>query len=150
MWYGAFLQSLASIGNISKACVAAQVSRQTVYRHRNSDPDFSAAWDEALEAAADLLEEEARRRAHDGWTEPVYQRGEHVGNVRKYSDTLLIFLLKGARPEKYRERLSIITEDAIDAEIRRLTSALEEAGQAPKAITAEATAGDSTRAGTTT
>ena len=29
-----------------------------------------------------------------------------AGVVRKYSDTLLIFLLKGQRPEKYRDRPS--------------------------------------------
>jgi hypothetical protein len=27
-----------------------------------------------------------------------------VGFIQEYSDTLLIFLLKGLRPEKYRER----------------------------------------------
>ncbi len=53
---------------------------------------------------ADLLEDEAVRRAKDGVEEPVYQGGKLVGHVQKYSDTLLIFLLKGAKPEKFRER----------------------------------------------
>jgi hypothetical protein len=34
----------------------------------------------------------------------VFYQGEKVGTVQKYSDTLLIFLMKGVRPEKYRER----------------------------------------------
>jgi hypothetical protein len=59
----------------------------------------------AKEMAADRLEEEAWRRAVDGVEEPVgFYRGEPGAYVRRYSDTLLIFLLKGLRPEKYRER----------------------------------------------
>ena len=37
----------------------------------------------------------------------MYYKGEVVGTIRKYSDTLLIFLLKGALPEVYRERYEI-------------------------------------------
>ena len=46
-----------------------------------------------------------RRRAVEGVEEPVgWYKGEAGGVVRKYSDTLLIFLLKGRKPEMYRER----------------------------------------------
>jgi hypothetical protein len=34
--------------------------------------------------------------------------------VRKYSDTLLIFLLKGARPAKYRERQQVEVSGQLD------------------------------------
>ena len=44
----------------------------------------------------------------EGWEEPVgWYKGEAGGTVRRFSDTLLIFLLKGAAPEKYRERLEV-------------------------------------------
>jgi hypothetical protein len=33
-----------------------------------------------------------------------------VGVIREYSDTLLIFLLKGLRPAKYRERYDVAVE----------------------------------------
>ena len=59
--------------------------------------------DHAREGAADTLEAEARRRAIEGVEEPVFHKGEQVGTLRKYSDVLLIFLLKGARPERYRD-----------------------------------------------
>lgn len=59
----------------------------------------------ALETAAEVLEQEAWRRAVTGTLKPVYQGGEQVGTVREYSNTLMIFLLKGANPEKYRERV---------------------------------------------
>ena len=86
--------------------------RQTVYDWRAADPAFAAAWDAALDQAADTMEREAFRRAVEGVEEPVYGRvakdsdGE-IGRITKYSDTLLIFLLKGARPEKYRERQQV-------------------------------------------
>lgn len=111
LWRTPFLGTLSATGNVSSAVVAADVSRAFVYAERTRDPDFAALWDAALDMAADALELEARRRAHDGWEEPVFGsmgtgRGTgEIGTVRKYSDTLLIFLLKGARPEKYRDRV---------------------------------------------
>jgi len=41
------------------------------------------------------------RRARDGVEEPIFHQGKNVGTVRKYSDTLLIFLLKSHKPERY-------------------------------------------------
>lgn len=102
----AFLAALAETGNITRAAELSGVDRSTHYDWLASDEsgDYAAAVADAEQQAADRMETEARRRAVEGWDEPVYQGGEHVGTVRKYSDTLLIFLLKGARPEKYRER----------------------------------------------
>ena len=39
----------------------------------------------------------------DGVEEPVYHQGVCIDTIHKYSDTLLIFLLKGHAPAKYRE-----------------------------------------------
>ena len=33
----------------------------------------------------------------------MYHRGKAIGAIREFSDTLLIFLLKGAKPSKYRD-----------------------------------------------
>jgi hypothetical protein len=102
----AFLESLREFAIVQKACDAANISRPAVYAWRKSDPDFAAAWDEAKRDAADTLEDEAYRRARDGVIEEsVDKDGNHIKRV-KYSDTLLIFLLKGAKPEVYKERLS--------------------------------------------
>ena len=59
-----------------------------------------------MEQAADVLEREAWRRASEGVKQPVFYQGEVCGHVQKYSDVLLIFLLKGARPDRYREQLA--------------------------------------------
>lgn len=108
-WEQAFITALADQGVVSHACKLANIGRSTAYEHRAAHPDFAQAWDEALEIAADTLELEVRRRAHEGVEEPVFGRvGKDqdgiVGYVTKYSDTLMMFLLKGIRPDKYRER----------------------------------------------
>ena len=101
---GKFLAALAETGNVTKACGIAKIGRMTVYDWRDGDEYFTTRWEKALDKGADALEDEATRRAHDGVEEPVYFKGEVVGHVQKYSDTLLIFLLKGRRPEKYKDR----------------------------------------------
>lgn len=105
---------LAEGGNVTLAARAAGIERSTAYDRRNGNEAFAALWDDAMDQAGDLLEAEARRRAYEGWNEPVYGRlagkdaGEgEIGVVRKYSDTLMQTLLKGAKPEKYRERQQI-------------------------------------------
>ena len=105
---GWFLTELRACGNVSDAARASGISRGFAYKVRGREADFAAAWDEAIDEACDALEAEARRRAVDGVEEAVYHGGKEVGRVRKYSDVLLIFLMKGARPEKYRERTEVI------------------------------------------
>lgn len=99
-----FLAAFAVSGNVSAACVEAGVSRRVVYDWKGNDPSFLEAFEEAELASTEALEEEARRRAAIGTEEPVWHNGQQVGTVRKYSDTLLIFLLKARNPSKYRER----------------------------------------------
>lgn len=99
-----FLKEFAQNGNVSVSCRAAKVGRRTIYDWLEVDPTFKGLYEEAHDEALDALEEEARRRAVDGVNEPVYQGGEKVGTVRKFSDALLILLLKGKRPDTFRER----------------------------------------------
>lgn len=102
----AFLAAYRENGNITLSAEQIGIARRTHYDWLASDPDYAAAFADAENHAIDRLEQEARRRAVEGTEKPVYQGGKRVGAVREYSDTLLIFLLKGARPEKYRERIS--------------------------------------------
>lgn len=104
-WQKPFIQRLSETGNVSAACRKAQISRVRAYELRNEDEVFRAAWDEALVMATEALELEARRRA-EGFPEPIYYNGKKIGIVRRYSDTLLIFLLKAHDP-KYRDNIKI-------------------------------------------
>ena len=58
----------------------------------------------ARDAGTDLLEDEAWRRAYSGTERPVFQNGALVGKTREYSDLLMELLLKGRRPEKFRDK----------------------------------------------
>lgn len=49
-------------------------------------------------------EEEADRRAVDGWDEPVYQGGMKVGTIKRFSDTLLCRQMSAGNPAKYATR----------------------------------------------
>jgi hypothetical protein len=102
-WRESFLSALEDSGRVDLACKAAGIARQTAYRHRQEDPEFAAQWDASKAVAIELLEDEAFRRAYEGTEKPVYQRGVLVGGIQEYSDTLLIFLLKAHKPDKYRE-----------------------------------------------
>ena len=100
-----FLAELRECGHVGQSAEKTGVNRSTVYDWRKADPDFEKAFQSALDAAVTQLEDEAKRRAHDGWEEPVWYEGQQCGTVRKFSDTLLIFLLKANKPEKYRETI---------------------------------------------
>jgi hypothetical protein len=97
-----FIEGLSSGVPITKAAVAAGVSRSQVFNWRKDDEAFAMAWDDAWQAGADAIEYEMRRRGLEGWLEPVFYQGVHVGDIRKFSDTLLIVLHKIRRPEAHR------------------------------------------------
>lgn len=103
----AFAAALSATGIVRRACEAVGIDYSTAYRWRESDEEFAALWERAAMIGNEVLEDEARRRAFEGVEEPVFHQGVAVDTVRKYSDTLTIFLLKGAMPEKYRDRQDV-------------------------------------------
>lgn len=80
------------------------------------DPEYAAAFAEAEKQAINHLETELYDRLYNGTEEPVIYQGElcyqkdakgKLTNkpltIRRKSDTLLIFALKGKKPEVYRD-----------------------------------------------
>ena len=103
----AFLVALqGNGGNITTAAEKATVDRVTIHNWRKTDEEFGAAVTRTIDESSDILEAEAIRRAVDGTLKPVYHRGKQVGSVREYSDGLLMFLLRGRRPEVYKDRVA--------------------------------------------
>ena len=102
-----FLDELMKGFSVSHACRVAGINRTTMYKFRDEVPGFAMAWDEAIEAGTDKLEDEAYRRAHDGTEKPVFYQGEIVGGVQEYSDNLMKFLLEGRRPDKFRAKVAV-------------------------------------------
>jgi hypothetical protein len=107
-----FLELLSTGLSVTAAANATNKDRRHYYAWRRDIPEFREAWDAAIEAGSDLMEDEARRRAVEGYDRPVYQGGELVGYVREYSDGLLQFLLKARRPDKFRDRVQQIQTGA--------------------------------------
>jgi hypothetical protein len=84
-----FLRELARSPVVGRAARFAGLSLSNLYRLKREDERFSAAWDEALTAAVDDIEQAAIDRALEK------------------SDKLLETILKAKRPEEYRERVDV-------------------------------------------
>lgn len=105
-WMAPFLVALADVPNVSAACRTAGISRVQAYARKNADPEFAAAWEDALDQSVDDLVGAMYRRAKNGVREPVYHNGVRCGSKLRYSDTLAIFLAKCHRPGVYGDRVA--------------------------------------------
>lgn len=110
-WTKKFISELSKRGIVRDAAAAAKINRSTAYARRKDDAEFADQWASAIEDAADRMESEAVRRAVVGVRKPVYYKGTRVGYVQEYSDGLLMFLLKGIRPHKFKDRTDITSGD---------------------------------------
>ena len=129
-WKPVFIEALRHMPVIRHACEAAGVHRVTAWRLREADAEFAAEWDAAMEDGIDKAEQEAYRRAVDGWHEPVIDKGRLAWayrrkedgtfepvlddngqpvplTVRKHSDGLLSFVLKGRRRNVYGDKTEL-------------------------------------------
>ncbi|MDQ3097321.1 MAG: hypothetical protein M3Q61_04040, partial [Chloroflexota bacterium] len=104
----AFIEGLERGLSVHASCTLADMGRQTAYDLRQRDEAFALRWADAIEDGTERLEDEAERRALES------------------SDTLLIFLLKSRRPEKYRDNVSITAK----VEHRDADQSLHRAAQA--------------------
>jgi hypothetical protein len=128
-----FLRALAETGIVSIAVEIAGTSRTRVYELRKRDAAFAKAWEDAEEKAADALEAEAWRRAVAGVQKPLVSAGKVVRDddgqplaIRRYSDTLMLALLKARRPERFKDR-AVVEHDIADGLADRLEAARQRA-----------------------
>lgn len=135
-----FIKVFRETANIKYSCQKAGISRQTYYEWQEHDPIFAAHLVTAGEEANDALEQAAHDRAVNGVPSYVVSQGRivyedipvlekdgtpkldvHGKQVylhgkplieRKYSDTLLVTLLKARMPQKYnRQQLEVSGPD---------------------------------------
>jgi hypothetical protein len=114
-----FLAAFVECGAVLHACDIAGLSKTTHYRWLQEDPVYAACVARAELIAGEELEQVARERAKAG------------------SDTLLIFLLKGLKPDKYgdsirlRKQVEQLSDDDIDAIIAsgKALAAVDSAGE---------------------
>ena len=107
-WKRRFIENLRKTANVRMACIVSGVSRQAPYKVRARDAKFAALWDDAMEDACDLLEQEAWRRAYAGVTRKIFYKDKQIDTVKDYSDGLLSLLLKRHRPAQFRDHYSIV------------------------------------------
>ena len=83
----AFLDAIQQHGHIVAACESAGVSRHAAWLWRK-DPEFKAEFEVAMSIAVENIESSVFQRAME-------------------SDTLAMFVLRGRKPEVYRDKLAV-------------------------------------------
>ena len=113
-----YLRALCRSPRWSYAAKKAGVSTVTGWNWRNDLGDgpfqrgLAVAWKIGLERA----ESEMWRRGIHGFEEPVYNQGRLVGTKLVHDTTAAIFMLKGAMPDKYRERFDAHVSGSVQHE----------------------------------
>lgn len=125
--YKAQIVELISSGLfLSEVCQQLDIKPPTVRTWRTTDKEFDEAYTDAEAQITDSLEKEAVRRAKNGVLEPVVSGGrvvmvknettgiEEPLMIRKYSDGLMQFLLKGRRRDVYGDKREVDAKVGID------------------------------------
>lgn len=156
----AFLELFARCGNVTRASDEIGLDRGRHYAWLRKDEEYRAKFAEAEQRAARNLEDEAYERAITGARRPVLHDGKQVMLPEKRivtvigedgvsretetevlvplfeyqkSDTLLIFLLKGLKPDRYRDQVAVMGKDGqpIGVDFNGLRKLLETTPEPP-------------------
>lgn len=105
-WVQTFLAMLHSGTVLPQAAARhAGTTLKSVLKYRDENAEFAEAYDEAVTARAELIENEVWRRGVDGIEKGVYYKGERVDTELQYSDTLLVKLAEAYAPEKFSSKV---------------------------------------------
>lgn len=117
----AFCDELAKHGVIIGACDAVGISYCWMNQTRKKDSDFDDKVKESLKRYHLALRKAAHQRAVDGIVErPIVDgEGNIIGEVRKFSDSLLLALLKRT-DEGFKERVSLDGKVKTDSTVNQL------------------------------
>lgn len=104
---GIYLNVLKKTGMKNKAAAAAGVHVATVLTHKNDDPEFSDACDDALGYYRDHIVHHAYVVAVKGVKEPIFggkDKDEHVGDKIVYATNILAMEMRRVEPG-YKEKI---------------------------------------------
>lgn len=99
-----FVETLADTASVTEAARTVGMTTTSCYRLRRAPgaESFARAWDAALHAASARLVEVAFDRALNGVEHIVFDKeGRRIGAQRRYSDTLLMHLMRAHHPTLY-------------------------------------------------
>jgi hypothetical protein len=137
IWAPKFLETLAAIGTIRSACIAAGIDRRSVQRLMNDDPEFKASVELAKQEANEYVEDQLWQRGTQGVRQEKGIYGSAIGpdgkrtTVRigtevktEYSDTAAIFVLKARDPRRYAEFQVVEHAGGEDPSLNELAEAM--------------------------
>lgn len=99
----AFIEALAELACVRQAAEVVGLSITSAYnlRRRPEAQAFRLAWDAALDFAVKRLADAALSRAIHGVPEPIFYRGEQVGERRVFDERLTTFILRTRDPARF-------------------------------------------------
>jgi hypothetical protein len=119
-----FLATLAETCNVTRACAAAGVGATSVYRRKQENAAFRAAWLAHMAIAYQQLELVLLERAFNGTEKRVPARAGGTRTMREYSNQLGIALLKMHRDSAAEAELEL-QPDEIEEVRERLIRKLQ-------------------------
>ncbi len=99
----AFIDALAETGCVTQAAKSVRLSITAAYnlRRRPEAQAFRLAWDAALDFAVRRLADAALSRAIHGVPEPIFYRGQQLGERRIFDERLTQFILRTRDPARF-------------------------------------------------
>jgi hypothetical protein len=126
-----FLEAFGECRGVILDCAKiAGVCREMHYEWLE-DPEYAIAFAATKEDYKQRLEAEADRRGHDGYLKPVFHEGKVCGQIREFSDSLLMFRLKKLDPS-YREHFKV--SGTINHGVDGMREQLRELSKDPAAV----------------
>jgi hypothetical protein len=99
-----FINILENVHTVSVAAKLAGLSRDTVYRWRKEDEEFSAKWDNAIEFSTEMLETAAYHKI-------AAELSDKRAKLSMPTARLTEFMLSGMKPDKYKQRGTSVSVD---------------------------------------
>jgi phosphatidylserine/phosphatidylglycerophosphate/cardiolipin synthase-like enzyme len=98
-----FIAALAASGVVTDAARAAGATAEAFYhlRNRPGAEEFRAAWDAAVDRGIARVESAAIGRAINGVDRMVVSAGQLMGYDRSFNESLVMFILRSRRPDRY-------------------------------------------------
>lgn len=116
-----FLKVLAETGSAPAAARAAsphatgkRAAVRTFTDLRDRDPEFAAAWEDAMATALGRVENEIMRRAMEPTQRPIFSKGELVGHENVYDNKLLLAVARKLNPDEWSEKRQVTLDGSVD------------------------------------
>lgn len=119
-WRTLFLAALAETSNVTAACTASWANPSRAYKARREEPEFAAAWRDALYEGYENLELEVLHRLRSGACDRKYDNASAIRLLAAHRDTIA---RERARRDNRDEQAVLDSIDAMIDEMRERAAA---------------------------